>query len=73
MCDVPYQGFSNVDKSSLLLSPFFWFQITMFTSGFEKLRFLYKPYALGVVTIGYVCGELGHYLIGKLKKKFKKI
>ena len=31
----------------------------------QKLQFLYKPYALAVVSVGYVLGELGHYLIGK--------
>ncbi|XP_043250683.1 D-galactonate transporter [Colletes gigas] len=34
----------------------------------ERLRFLYKPYALAVVSIGYVLGELGHYLIGVTSK-----
>ena len=30
----------------------------------QKLKFFYKPYALAVVSLGYVLGELGHYLIG---------
>ncbi|XP_043478293.1 putative metabolite transport protein HI_1104 isoform X2 [Leptopilina heterotoma] len=34
----------------------------------ERLRFLYKPYALAIVSIGYVLGELGHYLIGVTSK-----
>lgn len=34
----------------------------------QKLAFFYKPYALAVVSIGYVLGELGHYLIGKFRK-----
>jgi len=36
----------------------------MHSSG-QKLAFLYKPYALAIVSVGYVLGELGHYLIGK--------
>ncbi|XP_067015367.1 probable sulfoacetate transporter SauU [Anabrus simplex] len=34
----------------------------------EKLRFLYPTYVLAVVSIGYVVGELGHYLIGVTSK-----
>lgn len=34
----------------------------------DKLRFLYKPYVLAVLTIGYIAGELGHYLIGVTSK-----
>ncbi|XP_058446015.1 putative metabolite transport protein HI_1104 [Malaya genurostris] len=34
----------------------------------EKLRFLYKPYVLAILTIGYIAGELGHYLIGVTSK-----
>lgn len=34
----------------------------------EKLSFLYQPYALAIVSIGYVVGELGHYLIGVTSK-----
>lgn len=30
----------------------------------EKLRSLYSTYVLGLVSIGYILGELGHYLIG---------
>ncbi|XP_026470837.1 uncharacterized protein LOC113375103 [Ctenocephalides felis] len=35
----------------------------------EKLSFLYSTYVLAVVTIGYVLGELGHYLIGVTSKQ----
>ncbi|XP_044260265.1 putative metabolite transport protein HI_1104 [Tribolium madens] len=35
---------------------------------FEKLSFLYQPYVLAIVSIGYVLGELGHYLIGVTSK-----
>lgn len=35
---------------------------------FEKLSFLYQPYVLAIVSIGYVVGELGHYLIGVTSK-----
>ncbi|GLH07632.1 Uncharacterized protein GBIM_13091 [Gryllus bimaculatus] len=35
----------------------------------EKLRWLYQPYVLGVVSVGYVLGELGHYLIGVTSKE----
>lgn len=35
---------------------------------FKKLGFLYKPYVLAILTIGYVLGELGHYLIGVTSK-----
>lgn len=28
----------------------------------------YKPYVLAIVSIGYVLGELGHYLIGVTTK-----
>lgn len=37
----------------------------MYNRVVERFRFLYKPYALAIVSIGYVLGELGHYLIGK--------
>lgn len=37
----------------------------MLSNVVQKLKFLYKPYALGVVSLGYVLGELGHYMIGK--------
>ncbi|XP_032671900.1 D-xylose transporter [Odontomachus brunneus] len=40
----------------------------MFRSMVQKLAFLYKPYALAVVSVGYVLGELGHYLIGVTSK-----
>lgn len=36
---------------------------------FEKFRFLYNTYVLAVLTIGYVLGELGHYLIGVTSKQ----
>lgn len=38
-------------------------------SFFKKLGFLYNSYALGVLTIGYILGELGHYLIGVTSKQ----
>lgn len=34
----------------------------------QNLKFLYKPYALAVVSVGYILGELGHYLIGVTSK-----
>lgn len=34
----------------------------------SKVKQFYKPYALAIVSIGYVLGELGHYLIGKITK-----
>lgn len=37
----------------------------MLDSVMQKLAFLYKPYALALVSIGYVLAELGHFLIGK--------
>lgn len=37
----------------------------MFSTIGEKIKYFYKPYALAIVSIGYVLGELGHYLIGK--------
>ncbi|XP_043268427.1 putative metabolite transport protein HI_1104 isoform X2 [Venturia canescens] len=40
----------------------------MLNSIVQKLKFLYKPYALAVVSIGYVLGELGHYMIGVTSK-----
>ncbi|XP_014480060.1 PREDICTED: D-xylose-proton symporter [Dinoponera quadriceps] len=40
----------------------------MFSSMVQKLAFLYKPYALAMVSVGYVLGELGHYLIGITSK-----
>lgn len=36
---------------------------------FEKLGFLYDSYVLGILTIGYILGELGHYLIGVTSKQ----
>lgn len=36
----------------------------MLGSVMQKLAFLYKPYALAIVSIGYVLAELGHFLIG---------
>lgn len=34
----------------------------------EKIKLLYNPYVLAIVSIGYVLGELGHYLIGVTSK-----
>ncbi|CAH1968641.1 unnamed protein product [Acanthoscelides obtectus] len=34
----------------------------------RKLEFLYPTYVLAIVSIGYICGELGHYLIGVTSK-----
>lgn len=34
----------------------------------ERLSSLYQPYVLGIVSLGYVLGELGHYLIGVTSK-----
>lgn len=36
---------------------------------FKKLGFLYKSYCLAILTIGYILGELGHYLIGVTSKQ----
>lgn len=36
---------------------------------FKKFSFLYNSYVLGVLTIGYILGELGHYLIGVTSKQ----
>lgn len=36
---------------------------------FKKLGFLYDTYVLGILTIGYILGELGHYLIGVTSKQ----
>lgn len=36
----------------------------MFSTLAEKLKFFYEPYALIIVSVGYIVGELGHYLIG---------
>lgn len=35
----------------------------------EKFGFLYSGYVLGVLTVGYILGELGHYLIGVTSKQ----
>lgn len=35
----------------------------------EKFGFLYKSWVLGVLTVGYILGELGHYLIGVTSKQ----
>ena len=51
----------------------FYFQTKMYKSVAQKLQFLYKPYALAIVSIGYVLGELGHYLIGEYLKYLNKI
>lgn len=34
----------------------------------KKLEFLYPSYVLGIVSVGYILGELGHYLIGATSK-----
>ncbi|KAJ8958537.1 hypothetical protein NQ318_002332 [Aromia moschata] len=34
----------------------------------KKFAFLYPTYVLAIVSIGYICGELGHYLIGVTSK-----
>jgi hypothetical protein len=34
----------------------------------EKLRFLYAPYVLAIVSLGYLLAELGHFLIGVTSK-----
>lgn len=44
-------------------------KITMFETLKKKLAFLYEPYVLGVLCVGYVLGELGHYLIGVTSKR----
>lgn len=36
---------------------------------FKKLAFLYDSYVLAILTIGYILGELGHYLIGVTSKQ----
>lgn len=36
---------------------------------FAKLGFLYNSYVLGILTVGYILGELGHYLIGVTSKQ----
>ncbi|XP_046418082.1 putative metabolite transport protein HI_1104 isoform X1 [Neodiprion virginianus] len=41
---------------------------TMFSTVLQKFKFLYKPYALAIVSLGYVLGELGHYMIGVTSK-----
>lgn len=35
----------------------------------DKFRFLYNSYVLTILTIGYIAGELGHYLIGITSKQ----
>lgn len=35
----------------------------------EQFGGLYSAYVLGVLTIGYILGELGHYLIGVTSKQ----
>ncbi|GAB1870091.1 Hexuronate transporter [Camponotus japonicus] len=41
----------------------------MFRSMMQKLAFLYKPYALAILSIGYVLAELGHFIIGVTSKE----
>ncbi|XP_046385579.1 putative metabolite transport protein HI_1104 [Ischnura elegans] len=38
----------------------------------KKLAFLYNPYVLCIVTLGYVVAELGHFLIGVTSKATAK-
>lgn len=40
-------------------------QTKMLRSMMQKFAFLYKPYALALMSIGYIIAELGHFLIGK--------
>lgn len=35
----------------------------------KKVSGFYNAYALGVLTVGYILGELGHYLIGVTSKQ----
>uniref|UniRef100_A0A1A9ZLE7 Major facilitator superfamily (MFS) profile domain-containing protein n=1 Tax=Glossina pallidipes TaxID=7398 RepID=A0A1A9ZLE7_GLOPL len=35
----------------------------------SRLSSFYSPYVLGVLTVGYILGELGHYLIGVTSKQ----
>lgn len=35
----------------------------------KKIRFLYNSYVLTVLTVGYIAGEVGHYLIGITSKQ----
>lgn len=35
----------------------------------EKLAIFYNSYVLTILTVGYVAGELGHYLIGITSKQ----
>lgn len=35
----------------------------------EKLNIFYNSYVLTIITVGYVAGELGHYLIGITSKQ----
>ncbi|KAJ8682912.1 hypothetical protein QAD02_018704 [Eretmocerus hayati] len=37
-------------------------------SASQKLKSFYKPYALAILSVGYIVGELGHYLIGVTTK-----
>lgn len=38
----------------------------------EKLKFFYPVYVLSIISIGYIAGELGHYLIGVTSKETAK-
>ncbi|KAG5345065.1 SPNS1 protein, partial [Acromyrmex charruanus] len=40
----------------------------MLCSIMQKFAFLYKPYALALMSIGYIIAELGHFLIGVTSK-----
>ncbi|KMQ94409.1 protein spinster 1-like protein [Lasius niger] len=44
----------------------------MFRSAMQTLAFLYKPYALAILSIGYVLAELGHFVIGVTSKEIAK-
>lgn len=35
----------------------------------SRLSSFYSSYVLGVLTVGYILGELGHYLIGVTSKQ----
>lgn len=35
----------------------------------EKLNLFYNSYVLTILTVGYIAGELGHYLIGITSKQ----
>ncbi|XP_012055845.1 PREDICTED: LOW QUALITY PROTEIN: uncharacterized protein LOC105618925 [Atta cephalotes] len=43
-------------------------QARMLCSIMQQFAFLYKPYALALMSIGYIIAELGHFLIGVTSK-----